>query len=276
MWNRITVLAIASIAVLTATVSAEDRVFSGPQKGEVAPAFRVLEVVSADKVREVEIEPPAKGASLLVFFHRITEPSIGLAMTLEWFAQKHSAKKLQRNFVLLTDDREKTEQLARRWAGIPLFKASSMSISLDGVEGPGQYGLNRDLMMTVLIVRDGKVTQNFAMKSANGTDAPPLLKAIAQSIDQPVPSYEKIRAEMREERNRRREKRLRENRAFKLAPAPQAGRLMVSLLSGEGVNEARAQRLRKQLQAWAGEDEKKREQLRKYARAVTRAKCCSN
>ena len=37
-----------------------------------------------------------------------------------------------------------------------------VGISPDGREGPGSYGLNRNVAQTVLIAKDGKVLHNFA------------------------------------------------------------------------------------------------------------------
>src|SRR5690606_21264698 len=41
--------------------------------------------------------------------------------------------------------------------GIPV------GISLDGKEGPGNYGLNRNVSLTILIGNEGRVTANFAL-----------------------------------------------------------------------------------------------------------------
>ena len=37
-----------------------------------------------------------------------------------------------------------------------------VGISPDGREGPGNYGLNRNVAQTIIIAKDGKVLHNFA------------------------------------------------------------------------------------------------------------------
>ena len=47
-----------------------------------------------------------------------------------------------------------------------------MVISLDGIEGPGNYGLNRKVTLTLLVAKGTKVVANFAIVQPNETDAP--------------------------------------------------------------------------------------------------------
>ena len=263
-----------SVSVFASGANAAEKVFSGPQPGEETPPFKVLQVTAPTQAKEIDIDARKKGNLLLVFIHKVNEPAIGLAITLEWYA--HQQKKLNHQYVLLTGDKGKAEQLAKRWARRPFFAKAAMSISIDGQEGPGRYGLNRNVLMTVLVAKDGKVVSNFALKAPNNTDAPKILKALAKSIGQPVPSYDKIRAELKAERKRRREKRLRENAVFKLAPNDDLGRLMVSMLYRERINEESVARVVKQLKEWAGKDDKKKATLAKYCKAVLKGKHAKN
>ncbi len=58
---------------------------------------------------------------------------------------------------------------------------SPLGISFDGKEGPGSYGLNREVMLTILVVHESKVAANFAIVSPNETDAP-RIKAAADEV----------------------------------------------------------------------------------------------
>lgn len=139
-----------------------DKVFSGPQKGEKITPFKVLVVNSPEDVKEVEfIDVDKKGTTLLIFLHKLTEPAIGMMISVEWYASKQ--KGLTIHFILLTDDKPKTEQMAKRWAQRPFFAVSPMSISVDGPEGPGRFGLNRKVDMTVLIAKNNVVVENLAL-----------------------------------------------------------------------------------------------------------------
>ena len=60
-----------------------------------------------------------------------------------------------------------------------LAQGVTHGISTDGVEGPGSYGLNRNVTLTVLIGKEGKVTANFALVQPSlPVDGPQILKAI--------------------------------------------------------------------------------------------------
>jgi hypothetical protein len=76
---------------------------------------------------------------------------------------------------------------ADRLAGEPRIKAaagslrlrSPVGLSLDGAEGPGNYGLNKDCLMTVLGVRSNVVVTNFALVQPGIADAPRIIAALA-------------------------------------------------------------------------------------------------
>ncbi len=62
---------------------------------------------------------------------------------------------------------------------LPESKERLIGISPDGLEGPGAYGLNRNVAMTILVVNEGKVTSNFALVQPSLTfDGPKIFKAI--------------------------------------------------------------------------------------------------
>ena len=67
-------------------------------------------------------------------------------------------------------------------------------ISQDGVEGPGVYGLNRNVTLTILVGKEGKATANFALVQPSiQADGPKILKAIADvSGGGKVPSIEEL------------------------------------------------------------------------------------
>ena len=71
-----------------------------------------------------------------------------------------------------------------------IFLKSPMGISVDGKEGPGAYGLNRKVTITILVVKDNKVHANFAILSPNKADFPKVKKAIDEvlAIESAAPS----------------------------------------------------------------------------------------
>jgi hypothetical protein len=90
--------------------------------------------------------------------------------------------------VFLSDDATETETWVKRAtaampAGVPLC------ISTDGAEGPGAYGLNRKVALTVLVAKDDKVTANFALVQPSlQADAPKILKSLVDVIGGKVPT----------------------------------------------------------------------------------------
>ena len=58
----------------------------------------------------------------------------------------------------------------------------SLSVSQDGREGPGSYGLNRNVAQTVIIAKDGKVLHNFAFTQPMLHPDPYVLGAVGEAI----------------------------------------------------------------------------------------------
>jgi hypothetical protein len=79
--------------------------------------------------------------------------------------------------------------MADKVAGEPRAKAvvnslrlnSHAGVSVDGAEGPGNYGLNKECMMTVLALKDQKVQANFALVQPSIADFPKILEALAKT-----------------------------------------------------------------------------------------------
>src|SRR5262245_63899567 len=99
-------------------------------------------------------------------------------------AAKLAAQGLETHVVWLTTDKTKVEQYLGN-AGQTLALKAPMVISLDGIEGPGNYGLNRKMTMTIIVAKGDKVVANFAIIQPNETDAPPVTAAMAKLMEQP-------------------------------------------------------------------------------------------
>jgi len=166
-----------STALLT-LLAAQDVKFSGPQKGEKTAAFKVFDVGAR---KEIDYVADAKGAPLLiVFIHELSRPGAALMRALDDYGQIKQARGLRTVFVSLAEDRDGAERHLPQVVKSLNLK-SPIGISLDGKEGPGAYGLNREVMITVLVAKENKVTANFAIISPNETDAPKI-KGAADEI----------------------------------------------------------------------------------------------
>ncbi len=255
------------LALTCGTAAAEDKLFSGPQPGEKIAPFKVVQVSGPQTAKDVEIAGAATtGPMLLVFAHTINEPALGQMMELEWYVSKQEG--LSGHYILLTDDRSKTEETAKRWWQTPFFSEAPMSISVDGLEGPGSYGLNRNVDMTVLLVNENKVVANLALLGANSVQSSKILAEVAKVMGTPVPSIDKIREEVRADRQRKRTGPLQRDRVFKLAPDAQLGELMVLMLYRENNTEAYIQEAADDILAWAGDDAKRKADVVKYCKSI--------
>lgn len=138
-------------------------VHSGPQVGEVLPPFTVRGVFDDDAGRELDFVTEAAGKPiLLVFVHDVNRPSIALTRALTTYTSSRAADGVTTGVVWLDADATEAENTLKRIRHALAPKAR-VGVSLEGAEGPGSYGLNRNATLTVLVGNEGKVTANFAL-----------------------------------------------------------------------------------------------------------------
>lgn len=180
----------------TSAARADEPVFSGPQPGEKLSPFKVLDFSGPDAGKEVELLGRLKGApTLLIFVHEATRPGFQLMRPLDLYGSKLAKDGLATHFVWLAADKTEKEKWLNT-AKTSLNLKSPLSISLDGIEGPGNFGLNRKVTLTILAAKDNKVVANFAIVQPNETDAPKVLEAMAKLMGKEPPKLEDLRAEL--------------------------------------------------------------------------------
>ena len=170
-----------TLIIIAATVAhAGDPVFSGPQIGEPLQKF------AAERLIDDEGEPldfvgdVDRGPALLVFFHELTRPGFGLTNAITRYSNSKSDKGMKTCVIFLTDDHTKTKAWTKNVTKY-LTKGVLYGYSTDGKEGPGIYGLNRNVKLTVLVANKGKVTANFAIGQPQlEVDGPKILKGITE------------------------------------------------------------------------------------------------
>lgn len=184
------------IAALVLALGVQDPKFSGPQKGEKTPAFKVFDVGSR---QEADYIADGKGAPcVLIFIHELTRPGGALMRALDEYGQIKQGRGLRTQFISLSEDRDGAER------HLPVVIKSlnlkcPLGISVDGKEGPGAYGLNREVMLTILVARDNKVAANFAIVSPNETDAPKIKAAIDEVLKGATPAITGSLEELKEQ-----------------------------------------------------------------------------
>ncbi len=174
-------LAILLLACPLVTL-ANDPAFSGPQAGETLPPFQAKGVFGDLAGKEFDLITRADGKPVaLIFVHARTRPAFGLTNRIMEYAASKSKNGLESGVIFLTEDPTSTSQWMRR-VEQHLAEGVTHGISTDGVEGPGSYGLNRNVTLTVLIGKEGKVTANFALVQPSlQADGPKILKAIVEA-----------------------------------------------------------------------------------------------
>ena len=157
MLNRLPAFLVAFClcAGQSAAQAQEDPVFSGPQAGEALPELPLKRYRANEQELEMEFKEATASAKgrLIVFVHQVTRPSVAFARTLGRYAASRQADGLETAVVFLTDDSTKTLQ----WMQIArnaLPDNVILAVSPDGLEGPGAYGLNRNVTLTVLVAKD--------------------------------------------------------------------------------------------------------------------------
>ncbi|TWU57662.1 hypothetical protein [Rubripirellula reticaptiva] len=148
---------------LTLAAVADDLIFSGPQVGEPVVPFEARIVFGEDAGNHVNvIKGIDDGPVMLVFVQQVTRPSIALTRLLGNYASTKKDEGLQCRLIFLTSDPTETEAWLRRARGA-LPEGVSPMISMDGIEGPGAYGLHRKMTLTILIANQGRVVANFPL-----------------------------------------------------------------------------------------------------------------
>jgi hypothetical protein len=180
----------------------KEKVFSGPQPGEKVTPFevRVLTAQGPGDKRD-----PIKAAGdrpvVLVFLHGLERSMAPLMRVVDHYGADQKAK-LNTEFIFLIDDPIQGDR------GLPrvvnsLKTRAQVGYSLDGIEGPGNYGLNKECLMTLVLAKNGKVTANFALVQPGIADAPGIIAAMAKLAgDKKPPTAEALLA--RQNPNQRR------------------------------------------------------------------------
>jgi hypothetical protein len=171
----------------------ETKEFSGPQKGEAITPFKVRGVLGDKAGEEYDLVAEAKGQPLvLLFVHEVNRPSVGIARIVLDYAASLKKEGLSAGLILLTADATATEDWAKRASGA-LPRGVPTAIAADGIEGPGAYGLNRKVTVTVLVAKEDKVTANFPLiQPSVAADAPKIIEAIAAAAGVEPPTAEQV------------------------------------------------------------------------------------
>lgn len=177
-----------AVLLMASFALADDPVFSGPQVGEKLPTFKVRGVLEDLAGKEIDFVSQAKGGPIvLVFVHQVSRPAISFARVLSGYTVTRKKDGLATGVIWLDDDATTAENTVKRIKHA-LTAEAPLGVSLDGREGPGSYGLNRNVALTILVAKDNKVTANFALVQPSlQADLPKVLEQIVAVVGGTVP-----------------------------------------------------------------------------------------
>lgn len=179
----------------------KNRLFSGPQSGEKLPTFQVKGIDG----KKFDIAAHTDGKPLVLFLQDANGVGIkGLVnatrilLKIDRIHKRHIATNAEKSnqglnigAVILADDIGELPEWGQRMFKDEIPNVVLKGISQDGREGPGSYGLNRNVSQTVIVVKDGKVQHNFAFTQPMLYADSHLLGAVAQAIDVEAAKLEK-------------------------------------------------------------------------------------
>ncbi len=172
-----------------------EEVFSGPQVGEPLPGFVFRQALGDSAGQELDLVAQADGSPIvLLFVHEANRPSIALTRALTRYASERLKDGLVTGVVLLSDDPAAAEANLKRMQHA-LTPNVPTGVSLDGLEGPGAYGLNRKMQLTILVGKQGRVTANYALVQPSlQADLPKIIRSIVDQVGGEMPNTEQLMA----------------------------------------------------------------------------------
>lgn len=145
------------------TADEQERVFSGPQVGELLPEFEMKQVLGDDSGKTINVgKLDSDQPVMIIFFHEKTRPAFGLMRALANFSDTRKKSGLETTVCFLTNDPSETTQWINQVTR-HLPKHVRYGVYAGGIEGPGSYGLNRNVALTVLVANKGSVVHNSAL-----------------------------------------------------------------------------------------------------------------
>jgi hypothetical protein len=166
----------------------QDSLYSGPQPGEALPAFKVLAATGPHAGREVDyIREFGNSPILLIFIRDIDRNVYRVLWPCDRYASERAEAGLKTLYVYLAPDKVEGERRMQQ-----VTKSLNLEVpaatSIDGVEGPGAYGLNKQVALTAIVAKDGKVVANRAIIQPGALEAQRIIGDLVPLVGGRVPS----------------------------------------------------------------------------------------
>jgi hypothetical protein len=174
-------------------VGEEEQVFSGPQVGEPLGPLVIRRLLGEEAGQEVDPVTDAAGSPIvLVFVHDINRQSVAMTRILTGYTHGRAKDGLATGVIFLDDDATAAQERVTRMKHA-LTEGVTTGVSVDGREGPGSYGLNRNVTLTILVGKGNKVTANYALVQPSlQVDLPKILASVIEVAGGKVPDIAKL------------------------------------------------------------------------------------
>lgn len=194
--NNIRLLPIALLSTVAwATWSQDQELYSGPLPGEPIVPFEVVAATGPERDTVVDYVTRFDGApTVYCFVHNVSRASSRTVRALDVACAARADEGLRTLFVMLGSDQDETERYGMIFPGL-LDLSSHVGISVDGNEGPGAWGLDRELVLTVTVAKGDMTVASFPLLSPNETDVPRIMEAVDPLLVE-LETFEDLRDEV--------------------------------------------------------------------------------
>ena len=149
----------------------------------------------------------------LLFVHSMPRNTYPMIQGLDRLGGRHSLMGFRWFTIFLSPDRTAAEKQVHQRNGLvtgghkfsvvgkfgALQLEKPIMVSLDGLEGPGNYALNRRAVLTLVMVRDGRVHSSHAFTDSGVHDLP-FLEQLIDEVTGPMPKGDNALRLLRETR----------------------------------------------------------------------------
>jgi len=160
-------------------------IVSGPPTGSLLAPVNSYALHGPHKGREFDAAKSlGRAPGALLFIHELTRNIIPVLRGLDDLTSEYSVLGFRSHTLLLHDDRTSAENRLKAING-SLKLTHPIILSLDGLEGPGDYALNRRAALTIVLARGGQVTRSVALTDTGQHNLPELrewVEAVAGKI----------------------------------------------------------------------------------------------
>lgn len=161
---------LATVLLFAASPVVAQKLVSGPPRGTALPVLRVAAVAGVDAGHEFDLaERLRAGPAAILFVHTLDRNTAPVIRAFDQESAGLAVLGMTAGIVHLAPDRTEAEQRVPV-VSKALSLLTPMVVSADGPEGPGGYALARKAALTLVLARDGVVTDSVALLDTGRQD----------------------------------------------------------------------------------------------------------